>query len=75
MVPGQFFQESIRAIGQLQRRAVLLVGQNPLPPDLPENIIACDYVQFSQIFPRAAVIVHQGALVQQPKPSKPESQP
>jgi rhamnosyltransferase subunit B len=62
MVPGQFFQESIRAIGQLQRRAVLLVGQNPLPPDLPENIFACDYVPFSQIFPRAAVIVHQGGI-------------
>ena len=62
---GDFYFESIAAAKKLERRAVLLVGDNPLNlplEDLPENIIAVKYVPFAQIFPRAAVIVHQGGI-------------
>jgi rhamnosyltransferase subunit B len=62
MVPGTFYQESIRAVTQLNRRAVLLIGKNPPPNSLSEDIIAIDYVPYSQIFPHACAIVHQGGI-------------
>jgi rhamnosyltransferase subunit B len=62
MVPGTFYQESIRAATQLNRRAILLIGSNPPPDDLSEDIIAIDYVPYSQIFPHACAIVHQGGI-------------
>jgi rhamnosyltransferase subunit B len=61
-VPGKFYQESIQAAQQLNRRAVLLIGKNQLPEDLPAGIIACDYAPYSEIFPRACAIVHQGGI-------------
>lgn len=60
--PGTFYLESIQAAQQLNRRAVLLIGSNPPPKDLPESIIAVDYVPYSEIFPRACAIVHQGGI-------------
>lgn len=60
--PGTFYQESIRAVRQLNRRAVLLIGDNPLPADLTPDIIAIDYIPYSQIFPHASAIVHQGGI-------------
>jgi rhamnosyltransferase subunit B len=62
MVPGTFYQESIRAVRQLNRRAVLLIGKNTPPDNLSEDIIAIDYVPYSQIFPHACAIVHQGGI-------------
>ena len=59
-VPGTFYQESIRAATLLNRRAVLLIGANTPPTNLPESIIATDYVRHSLIFPHACAIVHQG---------------
>jgi UDP:flavonoid glycosyltransferase YjiC (YdhE family) len=40
MAPGRFYQESVQAAKQLNRRAVLLMGKNTPPKDLPENILA-----------------------------------
>jgi rhamnosyltransferase subunit B len=62
MVPGTFYQESIRAATQLNRRAILLIGSNPPPDNLSKDIIAIDYVPYSQIFPHACAIVHQGGI-------------
>jgi rhamnosyltransferase subunit B len=62
MVPGNFYQESIEATKQLKCRAVLLIGKNTPPANLPPDIIAIDYVPYSQIFPHACVIVHQGGI-------------
>jgi rhamnosyltransferase subunit B len=62
MVPGTFYQESIRAVTQLNCRAVLLIGKNTPPDCLSEDIIAVDYVPYSQIFPHACAIVHQGGI-------------
>jgi rhamnosyltransferase subunit B len=62
MIPGTFYQESIQAAIQLNRRAVLLIGNNPLPANLPANMIAINYVPHSQIFPHACAIVHQGGV-------------
>jgi rhamnosyltransferase subunit B len=59
--PGNFYAESAKAAGLLKKRAVLLVGRNP-PPQLPEGVMALGYVGFSGLFPRAAVVVHQGGI-------------
>jgi len=60
--PGKFYQESAEAACLLKRRAVLLVGQNPAPAPLPEDVVAFGYVRFSEIFARAAAVVHQGGI-------------
>jgi rhamnosyltransferase subunit B len=59
-VPGTFYQESVQAAILLNRRAVLLIGPNTPPTNLPETMIAIDYIRHSAIFPRACAIVHQG---------------
>jgi MGT family glycosyltransferase len=62
MSPGNFYQESIHATKLLNRRAVLLIGKNPPPDGLSADIIAVNYVPYSQIFPAACAIVHQGGI-------------
>lgn len=62
MTPGSFYQESIKAIKILKRRAVLLVGKNTPPENLTKDIIAVNYASYSQIFPHASAIVHQGGI-------------
>lgn len=62
MTPGNFYQQSIQAAKLLNRRAVLLIGNNAPPTNLPESITAASYAPYSQIFPRACVIVHQGGI-------------
>jgi len=63
--PGSFFRESLEAAGRLNRRALLLVGQDgfkALPEQLPDTAMACAYAPHSALFPRAEVIVHQGGV-------------
>jgi len=65
MAAGSFYQESVRAVRRLGIRAVLLTGADPAsrPPDpLPEGVIAVEFAPHSQVFPRAAAIVHQGGI-------------
>jgi UDP:flavonoid glycosyltransferase YjiC (YdhE family) len=58
-----FFVESAKAARLLNRRAVLLYGIfNEAPKITDENIAAFDYAPYSQIFPRAACVVHQGGV-------------
>ncbi|MFM2314330.1 MAG: hypothetical protein RLZZ04_3606 [Cyanobacteriota bacterium] len=60
--PGIFYQESIQAATRLSRRAVLLMGENAPPENLPKDIIAMNYVPYSKIFSCACAIVHQGGI-------------
>lgn len=62
MAPGNFYQESIQAAKRLNRRAVLLIGKNTPPENLSEDILAVSYAPYSQIFPHACAIVHQGGI-------------
>jgi rhamnosyltransferase subunit B len=62
MNPGTFYQESLQAVKQLNRRAVLLIGSNPPLENLPADVLAVNYAPYSQIFPRACAIVHQGGI-------------
>jgi rhamnosyltransferase subunit B len=61
---GPFFQHSAAAAKLLGRRSVLIVGHDSgnRPASLPDGVIACDYVSFSELFPRAAAIVHPGGI-------------
>jgi UDP:flavonoid glycosyltransferase YjiC (YdhE family) len=64
-IAGDFYAASVEAAKRLGRRAVLLVGTDPanVPPGpLPGDIIACDYAPYSELFPHAAAIVHQGGI-------------
>ncbi|WP_460200010.1 glycosyltransferase [Scytonema sp. NUACC21] len=62
MSPGNFYLESIKAAKHLNRRAVLLIGKNQPPENLSKDILALSYVPYSQIFPHACAIVHQGGI-------------
>ncbi len=61
-IAGNFYAEAAQAAIQLGSRALLLVGKNPPPPNLPPTILAWDYLPFTAVFPRAAAIVHQGGV-------------
>ena len=57
--PGNFYDVSIAAAKRLRRRAVL-VGASQSPKIMEPGILAVPYAPYSWIFPRAAVLVHQG---------------
>jgi UDP:flavonoid glycosyltransferase YjiC (YdhE family) len=57
-----FYAGSARAAQQLGRRALLLIGKNAPPSNLPPSVLAWDYLPYAQVFPRAAAIVHQGGI-------------
>jgi UDP:flavonoid glycosyltransferase YjiC (YdhE family) len=64
MVAGSFYEHSIAAAKRLGRRAVLIIVKNVpnRPATLPDGVIACEYAPFSELFPRAAAIVHPGGI-------------
>ncbi len=60
-----FYRESLKAARILKLRSLFLVGKDPksrLPVPLPEGVAAVDHAPFSKLFPRAAVVVHQGGI-------------
>lgn len=58
-----FFEQSAEAARRSNRRAVLLYGVFNAPPaGLDENVVAFDYAPYSEIFPKAACVVHQGGI-------------
>ncbi|MGF1522592.1 MAG: glycosyltransferase [Leptolyngbyaceae cyanobacterium] len=61
-VAGDFYAESAQAAIKLGHRAVLLLGENAPPSNLPANIFTSGYEPYSDLFPRARVIVHQGGI-------------
>jgi rhamnosyltransferase subunit B len=62
MNPGSFYWEGKRAAEQLGRRALLLTGKgSPGISGSRDHMIAA-YAPYSQIFPYAAVVVHQGGI-------------
>jgi rhamnosyltransferase subunit B len=61
---GSFFEESARATQRIGERAVLLVGTDPrnLPRTSSPDLCVAQYAPFSQLFPHASLIVHQGGV-------------
>jgi UDP:flavonoid glycosyltransferase YjiC (YdhE family) len=61
---GDFYRDSLQAIGKMGVRALLLTGSHPqgLPETLPAGVMAVSYAAHSEVFPRASAIVHQGGI-------------
>ncbi len=57
--PGDFYKVSAAAAKRLGRRALLLGGKT-VPGDSSTDVLSLPYAPYSQIFPHAAVNVHQG---------------
>jgi rhamnosyltransferase subunit B len=63
-VARDFYRESIAAAKLLNRRAVLLIGDERNKPQesLPAEIIAVDYAPFELLLARASALVHHGGV-------------
>ena len=58
-----FYEQSIEAAKILNRRAVMLYGIfNEQPKGLDADRVGFDYAPYSQLFPRACAVVHQGGV-------------
>lgn len=57
--PGDFYRTSVEAARQLERRSVLLGVKSDIK-FAGQDVLPLTYAPYSQIFSRAAVIVHQG---------------
>jgi len=65
MHAGDFYEQSAEAAKRVGQRAVLLVGADDrnLPKrKLPDTICVARYAPYSQLFPRASVLIHQGGI-------------
>ena len=65
MQAGDFYGESLAAVRQLGLRAVLLTGlvENREFEKAPaDSVLITPYAPYSELFPRAAAIVHQGGI-------------
>jgi rhamnosyltransferase subunit B len=65
LAAGRFYEYSARAAMKLGLRAVLLIGSDernrPRHP-LPDSICVADYAPYSELFPHASLIIHQGGV-------------
>jgi rhamnosyltransferase subunit B len=61
---GRFYEEGAAAAKALGRRAVLLIGKDARNRlrNLPDGVAAFEYAPYSELFPRASAIVHQGGV-------------
>ena len=65
LAAGDFYENSAKAAKKLGVRAVLLIGTDPRnrpQTALPESICVAEYAPYSALFPRAALVVHQGGV-------------
>src|SRR5580692_10152662 len=65
LAAGDFYEQSALAAKKLGVRAVLVIGTDPRnrpQQELPESICLAEYAPFSGLFPRAALVVHQGGV-------------
>jgi UDP:flavonoid glycosyltransferase YjiC (YdhE family) len=65
LAAGRFYEYSAKAAIRLGVRAVLLIGgdaRNRPAQKLPDSICVAEYAPYSALFPRAALVVHQGGV-------------
>jgi UDP:flavonoid glycosyltransferase YjiC (YdhE family) len=65
LAAGKFYEVSAKAAIKLGIRAVLLIGTDPrnrLQTAVPESICVAEYAPYSELFNRAAMVVHQGGV-------------
>jgi rhamnosyltransferase subunit B len=65
-VARDFYRTSLDAVRESGFRAVLLTGADPRnrirPEELGESAFATEYAPYSDLFPRAAALVHSGGI-------------
>ena len=62
---GQFYEESLQAVREAGCRAVMLTGGDPRnqpKPPVPAGVFVAEYAPYSELFPLAAAVVHQGGV-------------
>ncbi|GAA0678245.1 UDP:flavonoid glycosyltransferase YjiC (YdhE family) [Sphingomonas insulae] len=59
--PGAFYSDAVAAARTLGRRAVLLTGAQDVPDDAGD-VMTIGYAPHSQVFGRAAAVVHHGGI-------------
>jgi UDP:flavonoid glycosyltransferase YjiC (YdhE family) len=58
-----YFEAAVEACRILGKRGLLLArGREQIPANLPKDVLHCEYAPFSQVFPRAAAVVHHGGI-------------
>ena len=65
LAAGKFYEHSARAAIKAGVRAVLLIGNDPRnrpQQELPDSICVAEYAPYSALFPRVAMVVHQGGV-------------
>jgi UDP:flavonoid glycosyltransferase YjiC (YdhE family) len=65
LAAGDFYEQSASAALRTGVRAVLLIGNDPRnrpTQQLPASICVAEYAPYSALFPRAALVVHQGGV-------------
>ena len=65
LAAGDFYEVSAKAAIKLQKRSVLLIGsdsRNMPQTALPDFICVAEYAPYSALFPRSALVVHQGGV-------------
>jgi rhamnosyltransferase subunit B len=65
-VAGEFYRVSLEVARRSGRRAVLLTGADPRNQvstnGLPPSVFVTRYAPYSELFPRAAAVVHSGGI-------------
>jgi UDP:flavonoid glycosyltransferase YjiC (YdhE family) len=63
-IAGDFYEKALEAVRRLNRRAVLLAGDEAgrLRRAAPPSVLAVDYAPHSYVMPRASIVVHQGGV-------------
>jgi rhamnosyltransferase subunit B len=65
-VAGNFYRVSLEVARRSGRRAVLLTGSDPrnqvAEKSLPDGVFVTQYAAYSELFPRAAAVVHAGGI-------------
>ena len=57
-----FYELAAAALPALGRRAIFLLGKNPVPPNLPPDCLALDYAPLDIVVPGAEAMVHHGGI-------------
>jgi rhamnosyltransferase subunit B len=59
---GDFYDLCSDVVNDMGKRAILLVGENALSSQRSSALFITDYLPFSQIFPKASIIVNQSGI-------------
>jgi rhamnosyltransferase subunit B len=65
LAAGDFYEVSAKAVMELGKRAVLLIGSDPRNKPrqkLPDSICVAEYAPYSKLFSSASIVVHQGGV-------------